>query len=381
MTAGNQQARRTFHSVTSVRGLAALGVCWFHMVAIHEALPPGWLRDSAQIGWLGPHVFFIVSGFVVPWSMYAVGYRLGDAHRYLMRRIVRLDPPYFATILLLLSLDAVAPVIGLHSQPLIIDWSRLASHLAYLTAILGEAWYQPVYWTLAIEFQFYLLLSLLFPLLASNRRWLRWTVMALGLAAFLPWRQIPELGLAPVPELPAAIWVAGYLPLFMLGFVLFQRHARLIGVRETWLWAAVLIPVTATFTYVLAPLALAAFTVMLVDRFRNRVTEFLGRISYSLYLVHVPVGIPFQSLLMRPAEGSLQQTVVVLASLAVSVLAAWVFYHLVERPSVVMARRISIHRRGRHANAPLQSPELHPPLGQAVSAGRVVPDQAMAGKQ
>lgn len=337
--------KRVFHSVTTVRGIAALAVCWFHMVAIREMLAPGWLAASADIGWLGPHVFFIVSGFVVPWSLYVVGYRLGDAPRYLARRIVRLDPPYFATILLMLALDALAVQIGLHAQPFLVDWDRLASHLAYLTAILGQAWYQPVYWTLAIEFQFYLLLSLLFPLVASRRRWVRWAVIALGLVAFLPWREVPELGLAPTPELPGSIWVMGYMPLFLLGFVLFQRHAGLIGRRETWLWVAVLVPVAATFTYALALLSLAAFAVMLADSFRSRVTEFLGRISYSLYLVHVPVGVPFQSLVGRLAENDLQRTLVVLGSVALCVLTAWLFYHLVERPSVDLARRIAIRPR------------------------------------
>lgn len=338
---------RVFHSVTTVRGLAALAVCWFHMSIWTGLLADGWLLDSGMAGWLGPHIFFIVSGFVVPWSLYVVGYRLRDAPRYLARRIVRLDPPYLVTIAAGLGLMILQSHVGASRGTFHLDWIRLLSHFAYLTSIVGEYWYNPVFWTLGIEFQFYLLLALIAPLLFSQRRDVRWAVMAVGLLAFLPWCEVPEVTLLPLAEYPQSIWVTGYLPLFMLGFLLFQYNAGLIRKLELWCWAIPLLALAATYTYILGLLALLAFTVMLVNRVRNPVTEFLGRISYSLYLVHLPVGVPIQLIGRQFLEPGPAATLLVLASVAVSIFAAWLFYLCVERPSMRLARRIKLRPQPR----------------------------------
>lgn len=326
---------RVFHSVTTVRGLAALAVCWFHMGLWSDVLPPGVLRYSAGLGWLGPHIFFIVSGFVVPWSLYIVGYRWRDAHRYLARRIVRLDPPYFATIALVLALGYLGAKVGLREGGVDPDAVRVASHLAYLTGIVGERWYNPVFWTLAIEFQFYLALGLFFPFVASRRRAVRWAAMGFCLAVFVP--------LAGAAQ---TVWLTGYLPLFMLGFLLFQYNAGLIRKHELWLWALPLLAIAATFTYMLSLLAFAAFGLMLEDRFRNRISEFLGKISYSLYLIHMPVGIPVVRLTERFADGPGGHVAVSLTAMLFCVSASWVFYYAVERPSIRLARRISLQPGG-----------------------------------
>lgn len=323
-----------FHSVTTVRGLAALAVCWFHMGFWSEQLPQGWLYDSAQYGWMGPHVFFIVSGFVVPWSLYVVGYRWRDAHRYLARRLVRLDPPYFSTMFVVIGLAYLGFHLGLHPKPPEVDAGRIASHIAYLTTIVGEHWYNPVFWTLAIEFQFYLLIGLLLPWLASPNVMVRRAAMLACLAAYAPFAAGPQF-----------TWVTGYLPLFMLGFTLFQHHAGLIYRREMTVWVVLLSGLVAyTFVWYLAVVSLAAFVYMLLDRFRNGITEFLGRVSYSLYLIHLPVGIPFLRLTEDFMVTDIQRIVTACAAMALCVFAAWFFYLWIERPSVRLARRISLRR-------------------------------------
>lgn len=268
----------------------------------------------------------------MPWSLHVVGYSWRDAHRYLARRILRLDPPYFATVFIVLALTYLGTRAGLRQEPFVVDWSQLASHIAYLTAIVHERWYNPVFWTLAIEFQFYLVLGFLFPFIASRHRAPRWIAMMLCLAAFLPMFQAGQ-----------KVWMTEYLPLFMLGFLLFQAHAGIIGRRELWIWAVPLLAVTASYTYILALLSFVAFGVMLEDRYRNAVTEFLGRISYSLYLIHMPLGIPFERIAMRFADSDLQRCFVALAGAVFCIGVAWIFYRLVERPSIALARRVKLH--------------------------------------
>ncbi len=252
-------------TVTSMRGLAALAVCWFHVALWNEHIPD-WLFS---FGLLGPHVFFIISGFIVPWAMWRAGYRWSAGPRFLGKRLTRLDPPCFATIALVLCLEMVRSVVGANLSYYEIDWHRLAVHVAYLNTFVGLDWYNPVFWTLAIEFQYYLLIALLFLLLCARDWRARTLTMLMVICVYLPFYR------------PTPVW--------FVGFLLFQRRAGIIGAAEFWSWSLVLISTTFTHSPIMPGLALLTVCLLLQNRFDTRITAFLGQISYSLYLVHAPI--------------------------------------------------------------------------------------------
>jgi peptidoglycan/LPS O-acetylase OafA/YrhL len=72
---------------------------------------------------------------------------------------------------------------------------------------------------------------------------------------------------------------------------------------------------------------------------------FLGSISYSLYLVHVPVGGRLINATLRFSLGPVMIATVTVVTLGVSILAATVFYRLVEQPAKQLAFRIQIGKR------------------------------------
>jgi peptidoglycan/LPS O-acetylase OafA/YrhL len=58
--------------ISLLRVLAALGVAWFHFTNGNVSfLDAGWLKNSGKYGWLGVEVFFVISGFVVPYSLFS----------------------------------------------------------------------------------------------------------------------------------------------------------------------------------------------------------------------------------------------------------------------------------------------------------------------
>jgi peptidoglycan/LPS O-acetylase OafA/YrhL len=61
-----------------LRGLAAWRVAWVHFTHDTDFVKTGWLRASGQYGWLWVQVFFVISGFVIPYSMWCGGYRPGS---------------------------------------------------------------------------------------------------------------------------------------------------------------------------------------------------------------------------------------------------------------------------------------------------------------
>ena len=79
----------------------------------------------------------------------------------------------------------------------------------------------------------------------------------------------------------------------------------------------------------------------------DTLSQFLGRISYSLYLVHTVVGWRFIKL-TRELYGSdfspLLAWLAMFGGVAVSVFSAWIIYRFIESPSLRISHKIKIDR-------------------------------------
>lgn len=318
----------------ALRGLAALSVCWYHLTNSYAVGSP--VRESGAYGWLGVEVFFVLSGFVIPYVLYHAAYDARrDWSRFLLKRIVRIEPPYLVAALggiLLWYLSSLAP--GFQGQfPSDLISLSLLLHVGYLTGIAGYEWLNPVFWTLAIEFQFYLLISLLFPVLTTRAIVLRWAI-AVCFAA-----------LTVALKGNSHNYIFGYLGLFSLGIAVFQFRVGIVGFRECMALCTL-----ATLCLVVGhnlPTALTAlFTALAIvwkaESCTSKYLSWLGAISYSLYLVHVPVGGRVVNLGKRFVTTTAGEVAVSLAAVGVSLLAAYVLYLLVERPAQRAARRITL---------------------------------------
>src|SRR5262249_54865710 len=155
-------------------------------------------------------VFFVISGFIIPLSMHRAGYRIRSFFRFLLKRIVRLDPPYLASVaIVVLAYWLGSRVPGHEGPPYRIPWRLVLAHIRYLPAFLNQPWLQAPYWSLAVEFQYYLFAGLLFPLLALEGRIASASVLLLfaALSEFAGWRES---------------WLPHHLPLFLLGIAAFR---------------------------------------------------------------------------------------------------------------------------------------------------------------
>jgi peptidoglycan/LPS O-acetylase OafA/YrhL len=309
--------------VDSLRGLAALGVCWFHFTNGNpKFLPAGVLKGSGQYGWLGVEIFFVVSGFVVPYSLWRACYKptIVNYTRFLWKRISRLDPPYLVSIALVLALAYVAALVpGYRGAPATASVADVLLHFGYLNTFFHKPWLNVVYWSLAIEFQYYILIGLLFPLLTTNRCAVRLLLLTtLTISALL----VPAQGL-----------IFRFFFLFVMGFTAFQHRIGLIGRSETLgALALALAGASITIGTMSAAVGLAASGVILFVEYRNRALSLLGQISYSLYLVHVPVGGRIINLGERIGGNLLIKIVIIGLAIAVSLLAAYVLYRWIETP-------------------------------------------------
>jgi peptidoglycan/LPS O-acetylase OafA/YrhL len=125
----------------------------YHLLGRTDA---GWLAKS---GYLGVAVFFVLSGYVITMAVGTNKITLGFLGRFAARRSLRLDPPYWVNIAVVIALMLVAARVGVEKP--FPSASTIFVNLIYLQDLLGVQALSSVYWTLCLEVQFYLVLILL----------------------------------------------------------------------------------------------------------------------------------------------------------------------------------------------------------------------------
>ena len=72
---------------------------------------PSWLVYVLDRGNLGVAIFFVLSGFVIALSLDAKSINLSTVGRFILRRSIRLDPPYWFAIILTISFGVLASAV------------------------------------------------------------------------------------------------------------------------------------------------------------------------------------------------------------------------------------------------------------------------------
>jgi peptidoglycan/LPS O-acetylase OafA/YrhL len=310
--------------INALRAFAALVVAWGHFVAGQGK----YLSLSGKYGYLGVEIFFVISGFVIPWSLYRSRYALRDYPRFLLKRNVRLYPPYLASIAITILATNFILVPLFHIPRMTVTGRDLLFHFAYLNDLVHLPWINVVYWTLAIEFQWYLLVGLMMPLLASARQLYRFAAIVAMMLAFYSFTYNRLVFL--------------YLPIFLIGVFVFQYRARIIGMGEMLGLMAVMVfamhrPLGWLIVWVATPTGL----LIAFSKFHSHAMDRVGDISYSLYLLHLPIGVSVIGLLSHWLPFSDRFIGLLdVVGVGASAWAAWVMYQIIEKPSQEMSSAI-----------------------------------------
>lgn len=254
-------------------------------------------------------------------------FQLRSIGGFLARRWVRIEIPYIASILVYLGIMAVWSF--KNAEGLSIDFMQIVHHLIYTIPFTDYAWFNEIYWTLALEFQFYILIALLFPLFNSNH----WMVRYGSLAAF------SALGLL----VPDNRIVFQYAPMFVVGIVLYFHHFSDTKTHP-FAWGLVvlcLVQIGLVFDWTSAVYILVSLCVIPFSFSKKNIIVRIGRMGYSLYLIHGAAG---GSLLYFLAKNELSTGIkylAVLVAILFSLGVSYLFYKLVELPSIKGAQRVS----------------------------------------
>jgi len=312
-----------------LRGIAAIAVCLFHFSKANAGFPDSCDPISAigSFGWLGVAAFFVISGFIIPYSLHLRSYKLRDIGGFFLRRLTRLEPPYFACMILVILLHHLsmqAP--GFRGGSLDLSWPKLVSHVAYLNAILDYGWLNPVFWTLAIEFQYYIFVAIAFPLLAHTNTYICY--LSTPIIAFLGFSGLANSALLP-----------HWLPLFAIGMVAYQFYVERLPASLFFLFLTIIAFLSYSIVglqQTIAGLLTAGMILLARDKQLPKAfvpLSFLGTISYSLYLLHVPIGGRIINLAERLPDSIAYRYPAIVTALAVSIISAYGFWRTVERPA------------------------------------------------
>jgi peptidoglycan/LPS O-acetylase OafA/YrhL len=307
--------------INSLRGLAATAICFYHFVlSTANYVEAIWVRTLFYYAQYGVPLFFVISGIVLPLAMLKNEYQLKHWSTFMLKRLVRLEPPYLVSLVLAtayLMFQAYR-----HSELAAVSGVNFLLHLGYLIPFVeGQKWINPIYWSLAVEFQFYLFLSVAFLGLKQalfHRRLLMYLLL---------------LGACFISSEKALLF--RWLPLFMAGISYVLQQHKVIDFKEFMLVS--LLSFGLIYYLLDFPnLCVAIFTLSMVHFFPNynpKYSNWLGKISYSLYLMHLIIGQALVNFLSHTYRLPYQKIIVILLGYALSIFVAWLVYKWVEHPS------------------------------------------------
>jgi peptidoglycan/LPS O-acetylase OafA/YrhL len=344
--------RYHFEFLDALRGLAILAVLFLHL-SEHgrnsgDELVHRWIWPVLSHGYLGVQLFFVISGYCIVAAVYGMRGKERPIPQFLLRRVRRIFPPYWWSILLVAMLGFGTMMMA--KKTWIDVFSMSCGDWLANVLLLQEPLQTPdlnmVYWSLSIEMQFYILMS--FCLLSSDLAEFYLVVISIACAMLLSLqRAIPGTVLAYWPEFACGIaafywitaeyrwrgtpWLIAASAAVTAGVVWAQTNGA-ITEGETGHFS---LPIKLTFCMVVGVVLICTYRFdAAISRLRiSRIFAWLGTISYSLYLIHVPVATRVFNLGERATTlQGLRWLGYAAASFLVVLLCGVMFYRCCERP-------------------------------------------------
>ncbi len=308
-----------------------------------------WFRDYARF----TQVFFVVGGYVMARTMSARSWGLPAVGMFLIQRYCRLGIPYLAAILLAIAASAFGrgwlpgDVVG--APP---SLPQIVAHLFFLQEFLGYEHLSAGLWFVCINFQLGLIYAIMLCLRDTFTRWL-------GALRGAPSTDVPMIA-GWVISLVSLFyfnlhskwdsWAIYFFPYFFMGIVVHRAMQNRRSNVEFWIYVFVVVIAMAfdwrwrLVSAVVAGLLLfGAGKIGLANRWpKSRLIARMGKVSYSLFLVHFPVLVLVATVWQRFGWTSPSQAVAgLLTAFLSSVAASFVFHRYIELSAAGLSRKWS----------------------------------------
>ncbi len=290
-------------ALDGLRGLAVLIVLLAHSsntdLFFHELL------NFKKAGKIGVYLFFVLSAYLLDKQIIEAYQNKKTSYffwkNYILRRFLRIYPLFFISLLIYLTLE--------YSGIINNEWTlkRVLAHL-----ILKEGWH--FYWSISVEFKYYILSPILLMIIHKYFKWnIKYTISFISIITFASILLTIKLGLSYLS-------IVRYLPIFLTGTAIaifevkrpdeFSRTINNKGFKYAGILALAIILLSIPYyfklitgqtidnrlAYYYLPYAIL-FGIILYSAKRNtgiirnilevKMLRFLGIISFSLYIFHM----------------------------------------------------------------------------------------------
>ncbi|WP_276481348.1 acyltransferase family protein [Paraflavitalea pollutisoli] len=349
-----------FTYIDGLRGIAIAGVIITHAASITHI--DGISNYLASIGGMGVQLFFVISAFTIFYTLSKTDGQPFQFRDFYIRRLFRIIPIYWLGIIL------YTLVYGMESR----GWREGPELWHYPYHILLVNTFHPLTsssvvpggWSISCEVMFYMLVPVLYKYFNTNKK-----ILVLMLIALF----VLPVGNYLLNKYASTHWLAGYeksvtnnffyrwipsqLACFGFGMILYRiwrkgTYQHIISKRSTNLMlvgvVSLLLLVVKKFSvplpqthhvyallFMILALLLSAYPWKL---YVNKFTVFLGKISYSGYLIHFlvikQVTLAMEQYTPQLTTGPLYFPIVTLAGFAFTIPLAYISYKYLELSSV-----------------------------------------------
>lgn len=342
--------KQKFYGVDFLRVVACLSVCLFHFcnLKVDDSFgylsKDNWLLKVSNFIWYFMFCFFIISSYVLFFSLKNENYSYNNFKTFILRRFWRIYPPFLISVLVFILIQYLFTLNpSYNGSAYKIDPNKLISNLLFCPSLFGQEWYNPIYWTLAIEFQFYIVLGLIFPLLNSEifKKSYFYEAIAIVITYFTIYLDLTWLNFNKQT-------ILSYWDLFYIGFILYRYKSDTIGSPKFIILALLTLPgifihyfLTENFTIFFVSIISSGIIIFMNKQ--HKVILKISDISYSFYLTHGFTGGLFIYFTRNIFLGDNLRTGIVISACIFSLIGSLPYYWIIEKPFQKISKKLSLN--------------------------------------
>lgn len=372
MSSQAQQQKIAF--ANTLRGFAALSVLFFHYFYVFWVLPKGvsslinapelrlpapsfvkWIQFDPIFSWgpFGVGLFFLISGFVMPFSL-----RKATMAGFLGNRILRILPTYMVGFSLTLCALLISCLYFGQEWPHYIE-NIVPHYFPGIRDVLNVPTIDGIIWTLDIEMKFYLVCALCIAWFRRMSKAVFTLPFGLFLISIVAWSWLGKnaawFDLTTVTYYYAAVSIiiaSQFIVYMFIGTTFHYLHQELLSVRAAIIVILALLIIFITMQYIgpdskgqnlvmnyVWALSLFSFAYAFPRFFSgNWITDFFANISYPLYEVH---GICGYVALRIMLEMEIRSYIALPTATVGAIALAFCIHWAIERPFHELAKSVS----------------------------------------
>ena len=338
-----EEPKTRLHGLDELRGWAALSIVVYHFSGWGKIEYPQWLASPLDLmGYYGVSVFYVLSGCVLS---IIYGQKIGKGvpvSRFYVKRYLRIAP-LFIVVLVISTLGAKVV-----NPDFKFDLWRFFLNITLLFSWFAPDAYMPVGgWSIGNEMFFYSVFPLLLFFLESRKRVVIF-IFSMAAITFAVSSFYVHPGQGEELQFSKYVNPLNHVSFFGFGMLIGRYGLSWEKHRSFWFLSSIIVFWILSMSFESRELVSGGFRIILLgvmviwcwfaltakQELRNRPMEWVGKISYSLYLVHPIVFLGADGVwtkILKLEERTLMQAILFMVTcFIVSLICAWMLWRLVE---------------------------------------------------